>query len=448
MVIVLFGQPRGTAPHGVRRWPSNTSKFLVFSQAPVVETRQFMTAFPEGIMARYFIAVALMLPLSSALGCRRQGPTTAQTASEPDPQQVGTRVVVAGTVVTPSEALSADEFFDRGTQRFQQRLYTLAAADFEAAARGLSNPTQVMLAWYRAGIARDESGEFATAAANFEQVLLTHDRSAIVRDTHVRLTRLLVYLERWERAGQVARMMSAQFGPLGPVEDVVVKGAMALSALATNDQDAASRDIEAARSTIEEHQFDVPARLQRDVAVVYFALGELRRQRANNIAFVPFPPNFNEQLERRCQLLLDAQTAYSMAMRAYDAHWSVMAGYRVSELYEDLHRDLMALMSSLRWPDAESQQLYEAAFRLRYSILLDKAKTGLDQTLTLAARTDDNSKWVTWAREARDKMQRAVNSEHEALAKVPYSREVLLRALERLKQLRTESSKALPARER
>ncbi|HEY3234687.1 MAG TPA: hypothetical protein VGJ84_08215 [Polyangiaceae bacterium] len=28
-------------------------------------------------------------------------------------------------------------------------------------------------------------------------------------------------------------------------------------------------------------------------------------------------------------------------MRAYDAHWSAMAGYPVGDLYESSHRDLM-----------------------------------------------------------------------------------------------------------
>ena len=74
---------------------------------------------------------------------------------------------------------------------------------------------------------------------------------------------------------------------------------------------------------------------------MYFALGELRRMRAERIHFVPVPENFGAALEQRCQLLLDSQSAYSDAMRAYDSHWSAMAGYRVGELYQKLHEELM-----------------------------------------------------------------------------------------------------------
>jgi hypothetical protein len=397
-----------------------------------------MRAFPSRIALRQICtAILAMLPLYSALGCLRNGRPIARTAGPaPSVSQVK-ELSVPGTVVMPNEALTVDELFDRGMHRFEQRQFSLAATDLEIAAWAVPEQVRARLAWYRAGIARDETGDFASAADDFVRVVSFRDGSVIARDAQTRLIRLLVFMERWPEAGERARSMASEFPNLRAVENIVVKGAIALAALSRADLDTAAREIEGARSIIEESQFDVAAQLQRDVAIVYFALGELRRLRASAIRFVPLPANFNDQLERRCQMVLDAQSAFSMAMRAYDAHWSVMAGYRVSELYADLHQDLMDLVTMVQWPDADRQQLFEAALRLRYSILLEKAATGLDHTLALAARTDETSKWVTWAKEALEKLRRAMADERAAIAKVPYTREQLLRALEGLKQLRS-----------
>jgi hypothetical protein len=90
-------------------------------------------------------------------------------------------------------------------------------------------------------------------------------------------------------------------------------------------------------------------------------------------------------------------------------------------------------------PDPEHRSLFEAALRLRYTILLDKAASGLNHTLTLAARTDEDSKWVALAKHALETLRAATADEQASLAEVPYTREQLRRALERLDESRRSS---------
>jgi hypothetical protein len=141
------------------------------------------------------------------------------------------------------------------------------------------------------------------------------------------------------------------------------------------------------------------------------------------------PENFAAALEQRCQLLLDAQGAYSDAMRAYDAHWSAMAGYRVGELYQKLHEEMMQVPPPKSANSEARRQLFEGAMRLRYSILLDKAKAMLDHTVTMAERTGEQSEWVLKARQARDAVEKAMVDESQALARLPYTRAQLQEAL-------------------
>jgi hypothetical protein len=172
--------------------------------------------------------------------------------------------------------------------------------------------------------------------------------------------------------------------------------------------------------------------LPRDLALVYFALGEVRRVRAERLNFRPVPPNFVAVLEQRCEFMLQAQSAYSDVMRAYDAHWSAMAGYRVGELYQRLHADLMQIPAPASAESVSKRQLFEGAMRLRYSILLSKGLAMMDHTLAMAERTGEASVWVSHTRRAKVELERAVRAEQAAIDQLPYRRDDLQRALDRL----------------
>jgi hypothetical protein len=147
---------------------------------------------------------------------------------------------------------------------------------------------------------------------------------------------------------------------------------------------------------------------------------------------VPLPANFAEALEQRCQGLLDAQSAYSDAMRSYDAHWAAMSGYRVGELYQRLHQDVLAMPLPKAATSTSKKQLFEGAMRLRYRVLLDKGLKMMDHTVALGERTGEASAWMERAREAKRKLEAALAEQKDFLAKLPYSEQELQRALDDL----------------
>jgi hypothetical protein len=243
---------------------------------------------------------------------------------------------------------------------------------------------------------------------------------------------LLAYLERWDDAGRVADASLARVTELAPVDRIAVYAGKALSLVFSSDPETAEYFVNKGRDVVDSERLDAAGALPRDLAALYFALGELRRIRGEKIHFTPTPSNFAQVLEARCQLLLDAQSAYSDAMRAYDAHWSAMAGYRVGELYENLHRDVMSITPPASANTPAKAQLFEGAMRLRYSILLEKGLTMLEHTLALAERTGEHSAWTTKAAEAKQTVETAMKDEQAALARLPYSKEQLERALDDL----------------
>jgi hypothetical protein len=191
--------------------------------------------------------------------------------------------------------------------------------------------------------------------------------------------------------------------------------------------------VNKARDMIEDARLGESGKPPMELMQVSFALGEVRRAKSEKIALTPLPPNFSAVLEQRCQALLDAQAAYTDAMRGYDAHWSTMAGYRVGELYQKLHAEVMQIPPTTQAKTLQQKQLFEATMRLRYRILLEKGLKMMDGTVRLADRTGEASGWAARARDAKKNLEQSLAEEKAALAKMPFSEDEVREAMEKLK---------------
>jgi len=365
-----------------------------------------------------------------ALGCAATARTTAPPHSAAKLSgSAPPALSLARTVVTPDRTTDIPELFAQATAQGKAQRYGVAAPAFERAFELDPNGPLANKSLFESAEMYDLAGQNAEALSRYEQVARRFPNSDLDRVARVRALRLLTYLEQYQRAGELAQLTAAKYKDLLSFDQIAVLAARALSRLAQGDDVSAESFISKARDIIERESLDAAGRVPAELAPVYFALGELRRIRAERIHFTPVPDNFAGVLEQRCQLLLDAQSAYSDAMRAYDAHWSAMAGFRVGELYQKLHEELMQVPAPKAADDDRKRQLFEGAMRLRYSILLDKAKAMMDHTVSMGDRTGEQSPWLLKTRQARDAIVQATQAEHDALARLPYTREQLRAAL-------------------
>jgi len=366
-----------------------------------------------------------------AMACAGQATSAApaQTAAKIDAAPP-TSAELARTVVTPQSTTDIPELFAKATAEGQAKHYEISANGFERAFQLDPNGPLADKSLFESAEMYDLAGKHEEALSRYEQVARRFPKSELDRVARVRALRLLTYLEQYPRAGELAESTAAKYKDLLSFDQLAVLAARALSRLALGDDAQAELAISKARDIIERESLDAAGRVPAELAPVYFALGELRRMRAERIHFVPVPENFGVALEQRCQLLLDAQGAYSDAMRAYDSHWSAMAGYRVGELYQKLHEEMMQVPPPKSADTEARRQLFEGAMRLRYSILLEKAKSMLDHTVAMADRTGEGSPWVLKSRQARDAISKAMEEERQALARLPYTKAQLQAALD------------------
>ncbi len=383
------------------------------------------------LVRRSLVLLIAALPNAACAGGQREArEPPGESASEAKPRTVE----VSRQIVTPRETTSVSELFASGEQRAAAGDLRGAAADLDRAYALEPDGERAVDALFRAAEAWDLLKENEQALERYEQVARRFPTHELGREALVRAVRLLSYLERWQRAGELADLFLLREPRPKPFDAVVAYSGKALALVAAGDDLGAIKYVERGRDVVERQGLDLAGKLPRDLAQLYYALGEVLRLRGERVKLAPRPANFPEALEQRCQFILDAQSAYSNAMRAYDSHWSAMAGYRVGELYQRLHEEVMRIEPPKGADSDRRRQLFEGAMRLRYSVLLGKARGMMDQTLAMATRTGEDSEWVRRAEQARLDIERAQREEQAALDRLPYTRAQLQAALDRLAQ--------------
>jgi tetratricopeptide (TPR) repeat protein len=372
-------------------------------------------------------APALLVPplaLSLLVGCVDATDSAARSPERP--------IILPETTITRTDPATLEALFRAATDQLVREDFQAAAAELDRVAAVDPKGPWAGPSLFNAGVAYVSLGEYEKAAARFRASLEVDPSGPTARLATLRLCRLAAYLEQWKELEDVARKLLAR-SDLSVLERIEAQGALGLSLVSLDRVDEAFEVIVAARDEIEDRRLGQAGVPPPELAQVAFALGEIRRKRAEKITFVPFPPDFGVKLEERCQGLLDAQSAYTDAMRSLDAHWSAMAGFRVGQLYQDLHRDVMQVGVPISAKTVHQKQLWEGAMRLRYRILLEKGLTMMEGTVRLGERTGESSPWIARARAAKKELETALATEKEALAKMPFTEDEMRQALEELK---------------
>ncbi len=359
------------------------------------------------------------------------GPAAPSDPSAQDADSVPNQTVERLTVVgyTTGELM---EKLERARAHLLVDRFDKAAEAFDQLSRIAKDPEIGALATFNAGMAYEGLGKRDIAVRRYRDLVDRFPKDPILRAGRVRLTRQLGYLERW-RDLEVAAKALLERTDLSLLDRIEGLGAHALALVEQEKVDAARISIGKAQAIIDKHGLGRTGVPPFQLAQVSFAEGEVRRIKSEAILLTPVPPNFAEVLEARCQGLLDAQSAYTEAMRSRDAHWSAMSGYRVGQLYQQLHVEAMAIPAP-EHADEDKAALFVATMRLRYRILLEKGLKMMEGTVRLGERTGEDSYWVGRARDAVKSLKQSLADEKAALEKVPYTEKELRAALDKLRE--------------
>lgn len=393
--------------------------------APV---RPRATPTPTPTRAPFVAALGLLVLASAVSGCAEAPP--------PRPTELGPprKEAAQHQVFSPKVEGTVRELAERGERALLAQRWREAADAYEALV-GAEPTSKDAPAWLASlGAAYEGLGELERARATYRRLVAAFPADGHVRGARMREASLDAYLDDWKALGELGDTLLASARPgEDAVDRMLGLGARALRKVQTGDDVAALRDVNEGLELMESLHYGASGRLPVPAAELRFALAEVRRVRSEKIALQPVTDDFLVKMELRCQGLLDAQSAYADAIRSVDPVWAKMSGVRVGEMYRTLHRELMAVPPD-RAKSESDRNLFYAIMHVRYRVLVEKGMEMMTRTIDFAKKSDDESVWVTRAREAKQQMQSSLDEEKAQLAKLPYTEAEVERTLEMMRE--------------
>jgi tetratricopeptide (TPR) repeat protein len=366
---------------------------------------------------------ALPLVLSALLGPACAPAVPPATPGAPTHIDAQPRVVTADEVTTEAELVERGEraLMEQRWQDAADAYTTLLAAD----PSGPHAPEWM----FDLGLACEGLEQRAKARDTFLDLARRFPTVPRARAALVRAATLDAFLEDWAALQGIGDALLAR-QEIDGVDHLVALGARGLARVELGDDVPASTDIHDGLDLADQLHYGDRDVLPVAVAQLRFALAELRRVRSERIRFDPLPPDFINKLEERCAGLLEAQSAYSQAVRSVDPHWAAMSGYRVGEMYRELHKDLIHIPPPASSKTGREKQIFYAFMHLRYRVLLEKGLREISQTIALGDRTGESSAWLARAHEAEAEMQTALSDEKAQIERMPFTEDEVKKALE------------------
>jgi tetratricopeptide (TPR) repeat protein len=374
---------------------------------------------------RAVLVAALLGPLAA---CAPEAANPPQTPQGP-PAQAAVPTQIIGTKADGS----AKELFAKGESALVAQRWQDAADALEALLAGDPNGPMTPAALLDLGMAYEGLDQREKARDRYHDLATRFPNDPNARTALENAAGIHAYLEEWQPLVDTANALFA-YKDLTDVDQMTALGARGLGEVELGKIDPAAKDIDAGLDIVERTHYGALNRLPVPAAQLRFALGELRRARSELISLNPPGPDFLLKMDERCALLLSAQNAYSDAIRSVDPHWAAMSGYRVGEMYRNLHHDLMAIPPVAAAKTEKQKQLHYGMMHVRYRVLLEKGDEMMRRTLDLVQKTGDTSPWLKRTQDAKHEMDLALEEEKEHIKSLPFTEEELQKALDIMKK--------------
>ncbi|MDQ3036531.1 MAG: hypothetical protein M3Y87_29325 [Myxococcota bacterium] len=337
-------------------------------------------------------------------------------ASRPTPRSLGTfeleetRIVARRTSGGELEldSYDASQLFERAYALSQRGECGPAVVLYDRLASQFPSSRFVSPALYNAGLCLQNAGELAEAVERYSLLLATTPDSPDAKHARFQMTTALVDLERWEPALESAALLLDR-DDLRSDERIesMARRAQSLFGLARIDE--AERAARDALSYYRTRQGDEAIADEFFAAAANFVLAETIRARSEELVLPDADvAQQRDVLDRRAQLLLEAQRAYFDTMRHTDARWAAAAGYRVGAMYERLYLAITeaTVPPPSREMTAAALEVYRREYRQqlaeRVRPLVRHAIRYWELTLLMVERTGVRSEWVERTRAELD----------------------------------------------
>lgn len=302
-----------------------------------------------------------------------------------------------------------------------------AVAGYDRLVREFPSSVYASPALYNAGLCLQELDRPEEAAERFERIVSERPDSPDVAHAHFQLAKLYVALERWDSAVAAADWLLAR-EDLSPDERLEAMGRRAQALLGAGHLDEAERQARTALGYFRSGSEDGLVRDNHFAATANFVLAEVLRRRAEAIEI---PPGGIEAqrpvLERRAQLVLDAQREYFNTIGHEDPRWAAASGYRIGAMYDAFWEAIMdaPVPPPRRKLPEDHLPIYREEYRKELARLVKPlirhSIRYWELTLMMVERAGVDTEWSTKIREDLEKARERLLDQPEGPGGLPAS---------------------------
>ena len=295
--------------------------------------------------------------------------------------------------------------FDGGSRAFAAGEFEKAATHFERLADAFPQGGNLLPALWNAGLARERLGQWTLALDRFTSYLARDSATARHDDVDAqfhaavaeyKLGRLDDAAARLHRLSERADLPAARKG-----EALLQEGVCRVEA---GKRDEGEKLLRAAIALYDKDDAVDPAL----PAQAEFWMGEVYRGYFGGVQLDPSTMDeekLGATLEAKAEFLLSAQGHFLRAIRRGDGEWATAAGFRIGELYEQFHDELVGAPLP-RGLNEELRSAYQQALREKVRNLVGKAIRIYEQTLATAQRVGASSGYVQKTEAALERLKK------------------------------------------
>jgi tetratricopeptide (TPR) repeat protein len=289
--------------------------------------------------------------------------------------------------------------FDAGARAFTAGQYEKAALHFDRLIDAFPKSEQLLPALWNSGLAHERLEQYEVSLNQFKAYLAKRDEP----DAQFHAAFAEYKLNRYDDAAKRLHALAerSDLPPARKGEALLQEGVCRVE----GGQRAEGEKLLRAAAALYEKDDAVDPALP---AQAEFWLGEVYRFDFKDIKLDPSvmdEKQLADTLESKAQFLLSAQGHYLRAIRKGDGEWATASGFRIGDLYELFHNELVQAPLP-RGLTEEQRGLYQTALREKVRNLVGKAIRIYEQTLATAQRVGAQSSYVSKTEEALDRLKK------------------------------------------
>jgi tetratricopeptide (TPR) repeat protein len=247
---------------------------------------------------------------------------------------------------------------------------------------------------YNSGLCGEQLKQFHAAAGDYLNLIRTYPDARDITDALFRLGGTYEQLEAWEDARETFDILLAQRTDLEGIERIEAMVRKGASLMQLSRRREAKLILEEAALIFRAGRDIPPSTSTYYLGMAQFKIGEIVQF---DMSEAPLPADetlIQAALEHKCQLLLDAQQAYTKAIKVAHPHWAAAAAYRIGNLYHRLWDDMVTAPAPTDLNN-EERDVYAEVLKNRIHVLLTKAVRQWERTLKMARRLNLSNDWIT-----------------------------------------------------